>query len=164
MMQPIPGYPDYFADRQGNIYSMKHIGRGGGAPNKPHRLKGTRMKYGYLSVEMVLDGKRSRRIVSNLICMTFHGPRPLGLVCCHGPQGPRNDSASNLSWDTMKKNMGEDRRRDGTMRTKLSVDDVKAIRLTDGKMTRREVGKLFGITPEQVGHIVHRQQWEWVHD
>ena len=45
-----------------------------------------------------------------LVCETFHGPRPEGMLCCHRDDDQNNNRADNLYWGTRAENE-EDRAR-----------------------------------------------------
>ena len=56
-----------------------------------------------------------------LVCTTFHGPRPEGLVCCHKDDDQENNRADNLYWGTHKENR-EDRARNNGMYADAGAD------------------------------------------
>jgi len=93
-MKPIPGQRGYFADRNGNIWSINS------KDGVPRKLK-PGLTRGYYGVS--LSGKRSF-YVHRLILQTFVGVCPDGMQSCHN-NGKRSDNRlSNLRWDTFKNN------------------------------------------------------------
>lgn len=64
-------------------------------------LRGT----SYLAVTLFLDGVPDRRTVHYLVLETFVGPRPDGLVACHGNGDPVDNRVENLRWDTQSANI-----------------------------------------------------------
>lgn len=71
-----------------------------------------RHKSGHLGVNLHKEGKRVTKHVHKLVAAAFIGPCPDGLVVCHGPNGVKDNSVSNLSYGTTRKNAGEDYNRD----------------------------------------------------
>lgn len=68
------------------------------------------------------------------VLLTFVGPRPEGMECCHEDGSRKNNNLSNLRYDTPKGNW-EDRRKHGRARegvnhpcSKLTEDQVREIR------------------------------------
>ncbi len=55
-----------------------------------------------------VDLSRHNRIksfcVHKLILLTFVGPPPVGMVCCHGDGKPWHNCLANIRWDTHKAN------------------------------------------------------------
>jgi hypothetical protein len=107
--------------------------------------------------------------VHRLVLETFVGPCPPGMECCHEDDDRGNNVLSNLRWDTPKANAA-DRERNGRQprgesspRSKLTADDVRAIRREHaaGKSMKR-IAKERNIDASQVSNIVHRRQWAHV--
>lgn len=59
---------------------------------------------GHLLVVLSIRNRRKTRLVHQLVLEAFVGPRPDGLVSCHGVGGPRDNRPSNLRWDTIPNN------------------------------------------------------------
>lgn len=172
-MKLIPNWPDYFADKRGNIYSMKPMGAPGKIklPTKPRKLKPAIDSGGYHYVSFYRDKKHYTVRVGRLILETFRGSCPESMECCHGITGPRDDSLKNLSWGTHKKNAGEDRLRDGTDNRgekcgahKLNRKQVLQARLWASKIPQVEIAKRLGISKQTVCDIFHRRSWAWLEE
>lgn len=80
----------------------------------------------------------------------------------------RCNEITNLSWGTMKQNLGPDRVRDGTdnrgeksSNAKLNSRQVRVIRrLIESKsMTQEEIGNIFGVTEATIRDIKTRRRW-----
>lgn len=69
---------------------------------------------GYLYVTLSRIGERRNRHLHALVLEAFVGPRPEGLVACHGSEGKSVNTVANLRWDTMTANMLDAVHRDGT--------------------------------------------------
>lgn len=63
---------------------------------------------GYRAVRVSVDGKRERRMVHQVICRAFHGPRPTPAhEVCHIDGDPTNNRPQNLRWGTRKENAAD---------------------------------------------------------
>jgi hypothetical protein len=88
--------------------------RYGGTYERPLRgrlLRPGPNTHGYLGVNL---GRRVHLPVHQLVLKAFADPCPEGHEACHGPGGRTDNRLVNLSWGTRAKNLGPDRRRDGT--------------------------------------------------
>jgi len=61
---------------------------------------------GYLTV-MIGFGKRISAMVHTLVLTAFRGPRPHGLMCCHGDDVKTNNHIGNLRWGTRMENKAD---------------------------------------------------------
>lgn len=103
----IPGFSNYRVSRCGKIGScFKRAGFGWERTDKVQRvLKPSENNRGARGVILTRDdGKKIHTRVSTLVLTAFVGPRPDGTECCHYDGDPRNNSASNLRWDTRLSN------------------------------------------------------------
>jgi hypothetical protein len=124
---------------------------------------------GHPKVVLMKNGKRHYLYVHHLVLMTFWGPCPPGLQCCHRNGNPRDNRISNLRWGTPASN-AEDRERHGRTvkgsrcaRSKLSVDQVLSIReLYANGRKPTELGRQFGVSPEAIKFIAKRKVWKHV--
>lgn len=134
--------------------------------HKSKLLRLTPDKAGYLKVRI----GQETRLVHQLVLFAFVGPRPDGCVACHGPAGIADNSLGNLSWGSLSKNMGDDRRRDNTLPcgethylAKLTVEKVKYIRkhYNEHKNCAR-LADLLGISSATVHSVVTGKTWKHV--
>lgn len=125
----------YQAGNLGRVRSLDRI--------VPHRRYGTVKLQGrilrpapsgpnkrYLAVSLSKGGIGTKVLVHRVVAAAWLGPCPDGHEVCHGPNGQRDNSVSNLRYDT-RQNNGLDRRRDGTDRGRpvKRSDNVKFISL-----------------------------------
>ena len=160
-MRPIPGWSRYFADEDGNIYSVRrrtYCKLLNPAPNSMGRLVVTLYK----------NGPRKTVLVHRLILETFVGPCPPGMEACHNDGDPLNNRLDNLRWDTHTANFA-DAIRHGTSNqgerhgmAKLTADQVRAIRKESG--TQREIAKKYGVSQRAIYGIKSRRDWAWLED
>lgn len=112
----IPGHEQYAADRSGGIWNLENKWQ----PVGPRKLKQSIDLYGYPTVRIWINGKHSFRKVHALVCMAFHGPRPIKHETRH-LNGIRDDNRpENLAWGTTKENY-EDRRKHGNDRMRRGI-------------------------------------------
>lgn len=168
-MKAIPNFDGYFADEQGNIWSLRPYKRSAHPRTEPIQIHAHPNPNGYLMVNLQRDRKKIRIAVHRLILTTFVGPAPQGFVGCHGPNGKTDNSLANLSWGTPSKNE-RDKWRDGTMpageshkRSKLRDDDIRQMRqLHSNGMTAKEISELFPTCHSNVCLILNGKAWSHV--
>lgn len=105
---PVVGWEGFYeVSDQGRVRSLDRVSTRNG---RPYRQRGRILKpwptppMGYLSVGLHGDGAVRRVRVHTLVLEAFVGPRPEGLVACHGPDGHRVNTPANLRWDTQPEN------------------------------------------------------------
>lgn len=172
-IKPIPGFPGYFADIQGNIWSG--WGNGGrrrintGIPTK--KLKPSENTNGnYLFVNLYREKKKYIRRVHRLILETFVGPRPENMQCCHEDGIKLNVALSNLRWDTKSSNEkdkivhGTSNRGAGNGRARLTEEEVIEIKrlLESGEISQIELTKLFNTTDTAISNINVGRTWSHI--
>lgn len=165
-MKPLTEYPGYFAGSDGNVYSVRARNRFSKPPTEPRQLNTGGGSSGYANVSLYVGESRVSRKVHSLVCEAFHGPRPVGMECCHGPNGRRDNTPENLSWGTHRKNNGEDEVRDGTDNRgekhglhKLTSEQVLEIRRLKGHMMHRDIAKRFGVDRATITGICSGKHW-----
>jgi hypothetical protein len=124
----------------------------------------------YLSVTLSRGSVKVRSNVHVLVAEAFLGPRPEGMLACHADGTKRNCRADNLYYGTPKQN-SEDAIRHGVQvrgerqaAAKLTDDDVRRIRLLAGKLTQRQIAKMFGVVQSTIGVIIRNQAWRHVQE
>lgn len=162
---PVPGYRLYHVSDLGRVRSF-HGGKGGGKRGgllNPTPRKGP---IDYLCVALYEDGKRSHRLVHQLVMEAFVGPRPEGLEVCHGPGGHHDNRLVNLSYASSAKN-AEDKRRDGTL---IFGEGIVGSRLTEQVViecrrryaageTTTALAAEFGVNAGTMGEAVTGDSW-----
>lgn len=162
-MKAIPQYPGYYADCNGNIYSM----RSGSC-----RKLSQRLHRGYLHVT-VRDSncpvKEHKEPVHKLILNAFVGSRQGEQVCRHLNGNATDNRLSNLCWGTAQENV-QDSIRHGTavclrhgeesVASKLKMDDVLKIRwLYDFGYKQKELAENYNISQHHVSDIINGRTW-----
>jgi hypothetical protein len=86
--------------------------------------------------------------------------------CFNGAKGCVNPR--HIRWATASENE-QDKVASGTSNrgerhgmSKLSEDDVRAIRDLEGAMPQTEIARTFGISKWTVGEIIRRERWGWL--
>lgn len=129
---------------------------------------------GYPALGLRKNGQDKMLKVHALVLTAFVGPRPLGLVCCHGDGSRTNNHLSNLRWDTSSANR-QDAIEHGTVVVyrgeanrwaKLTEEQVTEIRhlYAAGGVTQCELAARFGVAQASVGRAIHRKTWAHLDD
>jgi DNA-binding MarR family transcriptional regulator len=134
-----------------------------GNPLQPRTNEG-----GYATVSLYCNGKKVTRLVHQLVCEAFHGPKPFPEAQVRHRDGERlNNWAENLTWGTAAENW-EDRRRHGMDNcgewnglAKLTWEQVREIRTryAAGGVTQTELAAEYGVTPSNLGPILTGETW-----
>lgn len=103
------------------------------------------------------------------------GEIPDGLLVLHNCPDGDNPSCVNPAhlWlgtnadnvaDRVRKGRSKPRRGEQHGRAKLTADDVRNIRAlyAEGELSQRQIGELYGITQQHIGHIVNHKTWKGV--
>lgn len=168
--KPIPGYAYYEASSLGRIRSIAREVNGyshrGCRPVKMKRqakmmsqnVRGS----GYLYVCLCTDGMERKEQVHKLILLAFKGPCPSGMQACHRDGNPKNNAASNLRWDTPKRNQadrighGTDKRGEDVGTAKYKTEDVASIK---AGARFKEMREKIGISRSQFYRIKRGDAW-----
>lgn len=131
----VPGFPCYAVSKDGeSLYSCRLYGSklrrlGPWWKMKPKFSSCIEKKRPYFDL-FVEVGKPERFFLHQLVMMTFVGPCPAGLECCHENDDPMDNRLENLYYGTKRDNM-EDAIRNGL----LSVgEDSTAAKLTNAQV------------------------------
>lgn len=157
-LDPIPGFPGYFACRLGVIFSMRWRWTTYPIPLKPRTGKD-----GYHNVSLHRNGKRYLKRVHHLVLETYVGSRAEGMECRHLNNIPTDNRLSNLAWGTVRE-QNDDKIAAGSLKgtrnsaAKLTEDDVRAIRT----MTTAEAVKRYGISRVTALRVRKRQSWSHI--
>lgn len=109
--KPLPDFPGYGIDTDGNAWSCWIHGTGRYRwADHWHKLKGC--KKGRHSVILCRDKKKYTRRIYRLVLETFIGPCPPGKEACHYDDDQSNNRLYNLRWDVHENNCA-DRSRNG---------------------------------------------------
>lgn len=102
--RPVPGYSAYEVSDLGRLRSVDRIDAAGKrrrgrllSPRKAHK--------GHLVAALREAGVRKDILMHHLVLITFVGPRPDGMECCHWNDDPADNRLANLRWDTRSANI-----------------------------------------------------------
>ena len=174
-MKEIPNFPDYFADRDGSIFSRKR--------GELIKLKLFMGGHGYLRVNLSTPHDKHFQVaVHRLVLLAYQGEPGEGCEARH-LNGIRTDNRRfNLTWGTRKeqtmdrfshgtmnkktplqKSFVHPNSGDGNANTSLKPDDVRRIRdLAHSGMTQKEIAKMFDVWPMCISRIVRRERWDHI--
>ncbi len=134
------------------------------APCSPRRVERLDKKTGYLSVRLMVDGKRHLCVAQRLVWQHFHGDIPEGLIVNHKNGIKDCNRPDNLELETYSGNTKHayrvglmDEHGERNPASTLSNHDVGAIRAAyaAGGVTMAELGRRFGCTFQHVSVLVH---------
>lgn len=150
--RPIPGFPGYWAYRDGRIERRTLLKGGRGNPDRYLRLS-------------IRDAEGDLKTVKvhYLVALAFHGPRPKGLVIRHLNGNPLDNRATNLGYGTHGDNM-QDRARHGTAargtdqpNAKLTDRAVREIRTSD--LGTAALASRYGVSETCIKQARKRHSW-----
>lgn len=143
--------------------------RGKGSHNKGY-VYIPRIRDGYSTIRLNINGKRKHLLVNRLVCEAFNGPSPNGNYHAAHKNGDQTKNfPKNLYWATPQQNI-EDRERHGkTMRgdghyyRKLSSCDIPKIRkFISAGIPSTEIAKKYGVTSSAIKAIKGKITWKHV--
>jgi hypothetical protein len=161
--KPIPGFEGYFADTDGEIWSV-YKGKGG-----LEKLTQQIDKFGKKRIRIRFDhGKKKSTLAHRLILLTFVGPCPPGMECCHNDGNGSNNVLSNLRWDTRKSNRA-DSLRHGTRplgekhwNSKLTSAQVLEMREKAKTQSMYSLAKEYKLSKMGAANIIKGVSWGWL--
>ncbi len=105
----IPGWEGFYeVSDKGRVRSVERIvphGKVGTVRIRSRVLKQGAHRAGHLWVELCGPQGSGTRQVHQLVLEAFVGPKPEGMLTCHGDGNPQNNHLSNLRWGTQTDNM-----------------------------------------------------------
>lgn len=164
----IPGFPNYAASADGDIWVM-FSGSRRFSGRVPFTLRTKIAQNGHRYVGLTKNGHVHWHNVSRLITLAFHGEPPTSAhMACHRDGNPLNNFPFNLYWGTHEENM-MDKRHHGRAKGSrnpyaiLKESDALAIkqRLTLG-LPQKEIATEFGISVALVCAINTGRLWSHV--
>lgn len=160
-----PSAPTLLVSETGQVVRMASSRRKGkGWQTFPEvQIKARSIATGYLAINSKDRGVRRTLYVHRLVAEAFLGSPTDANEVNHKDGNKANNSVSNLEWTTHSKNLQRAVRSGLTSRHILTPDDVRQIRLLVSKQVKRsEIARLFGVSPQAVGHIESGRCWGWL--
>lgn len=158
-LRGIPGYPSYFVDDDGDVFSRKY--------GDLRKLKFWIGTTGYKWVALRRDGETYNRRVHHLVLEAFVGPMPEGHFGCHEDDNKLNNNVRNLRWDTRRANHDDAIRNGKTARGERSgmsrFKDHEIIKMREmyaSGFTQYEIASAFGTHQGCVSSIVRGKKWK----
>jgi hypothetical protein len=104
-IKEIPGYPGYYCDRFGGVYTTRLKGRHLESRGPLREMRPRKREDGYLQAHFRMDGKEFLPLVHVLVLETWVGPRPGQKIVANHKNGVKNDNrVENLEWCTYSEN------------------------------------------------------------
>lgn len=160
--KPVVGFEEsYEVSDRGRVRSIDRV-----TPHGAHRrgveLSAAPGHRGHLRVTLFDHGDRRLIYVHRLVLEAFVGPCPRGMECCHSDGDPKNNSLTNLRWDTRSAN-GLDAAKHGTHGNKrkshclrghpLVLPNLVAAHLKRGQRTCRACSQASTYISQHGGNI-----------
>jgi hypothetical protein len=123
-------------------------------------LRPGKSRQGYLTVSPVINGRNKPMRVHHMVLITFVGPRPEGMVCCHANDIPDDNRVENLRWDTPQNNVNERQERGYQPNPKLSRESVTQIRADTRSI--KAIARAYGIDRKTVRQVKSGVLWKHV--
>lgn len=124
-------------------------------------LKPFKSKWGYLMVDLSIQGKRTRKTVHRLVAETFLGVSDLPVN--HRDGSKTNNALSNLEFVTHSENSQhayDSGLREAPQNSDLSKDDIMDIveRINEGEK-QKDIAHEYSLSPQAVCDIMHGRTW-----
>jgi len=168
--RPVEEFTGYDVSNEGRVRGWRKGYRGGFMKRPmPIMLSTQKDKDGYPTIRLSDGKRRKKQRVHSLVLKAFVGPRPEGENASH-LNGNRMDNRSvNLVWESQKQNIAR-KKEHGTQQigengssSKLTNKDVRSIRRLDSEgVNFIRLAEMFGVTRQNIGHIVNRSTWTHV--
>lgn len=151
--KPIPDFPGYEVDTEGNVFSMRY--------GRERLLKfGTQSPMGYLSVRLFHEGTGRTMRVNRLVAITFIPNPDNKPYVLHSNDLPTDNKADNLRWGTHQENMTDKSSKHRAPygeyhhNSKLSTKDIEEIRTPKYRYgLNRELARKYNVWPSTISKI-----------
>lgn len=161
------------------IYEVSALGRVRSLDRKiRHRSGGLRRwrgrilvpvkRFQYWAVSLHKNGMQDTKQIQSLVMTAFIGGPPNNMEICHNDGDGRNNTLTNLRYDTRASNC-EDRKRHGTApvgsrhgQAKLTETDVLEIRRLAVSTDQRILAKKFNVSQSSISQIITETTWRHI--
>lgn len=166
----IPGLlPGYMVSSLGRIWEPDRVTPARGIRREARLARPCVLKNGYLAVRAMTEASSVRTVyVHELVALAFHGPRPVRNHIRHLDGNQRNNRAENLAYGTAMENihdtirLGRHAHGETSGRSKLTDDQVRAIRDMRAIMRQAELAALFGVCKSTISMVSRKITWAHV--
>jgi len=132
-------------------------------------LKNQADRYGYMSVDLNIDGDRLFSRIHRLVAAAFIGVCPDGKEVNHKDGDKANNHPENLEYVTSSENQRHayaiglrSNRGEKAPNSKLKEEDVRKIILRIGKETHKSIAKDFNVGRSTIAAIACGQNWSYL--
>ncbi len=167
ILKEIPGFPNYFAGSDGEIYSKNY--KKNHIPKEYRKLKYGRQRLNYKVYNLKVDGKCKTQRGHVLVCLAFHGLRPIGKQCSHLNDDKENNCPENLKWETDSENKKRKYINNGgdkglkNSRSIFTCDDILKIRLLlQSNLTHQQIANEMNCSRTSISRIYNFKRYEEV--
>jgi hypothetical protein len=124
---------------------------------------------GYPHITLVGKGNRKTTRISHLVASTFIGPRPIGAQVCHNDGDRKNNTLTNLRYDTCSNNHadkhlhGTNQEGETNHNAKFRNLDILKIRTLLGKGEKQQaIASIYGVSTVTIHKIKHGKTWKHI--
>lgn len=131
-------------------------------------VKGCINSMGYKQITSHTPEQRKKtKTVHSMVAEAFLGERPEGAHVAHWDGDRGNNCVENLRYATAKENIGDDRRRHGTLpygekNYKTSFKDSDVINILKSPMKNADIARQYKVTKECISNIRRGKTWSHV--
>lgn len=117
---------------------------------------------GYLAIQLTACGNRKKRfLIHTIVASAFIGPKPPSADVNHIDGNKRHNAVCNLEYLSRSDNL-KHAFRTGLRKTKLTPEDVIAIRSQFGIVPKNELARRYGISYQTIKQIARRNIWNHI--
>jgi hypothetical protein len=171
LWEPLPGYE--------GLYAVGSLGHVRSVPRRIVHRDGTIRRWlggplraglvaGYLGVRLSRGGRETSHHVHALVALAFLGPRPDGMQVHHKNGLKLDNRLANLMYVSASRNTqhaydeGFAARGERHYRSRLTEDAVREIRAARGRVSKRELARMYGVHPSTIGGVWTKRNWKHV--
>lgn len=168
-IRKFPCAPDrYLVSEDGSVFGV--VGNSCKPLAEPRKLRTNQDQkgYHYIGLRGLGNSKKQKRIaVHQIVCITFHGPRPSKRhEVGHTDGDNQNNSARNLRWVTRKENAADRTRHSRTVwgeasnTARLNLDAVEAVKfLRASGWPASKLAKCFRVSAQSIYKVLKGSSW-----
>lgn len=163
-MKQIEGFENYLISQHGDVYSLPKKTRKG-----TRKLKPVKQKTGYLLVDLVKNGCRTKKLVHRLVAEAYIPNLDNKPQVNHIDGVKHNNHKSNLEWATRSENQKHAIRiglrtakGEKNSQAKLDMYDVLEIRELLKTTSKKELSKMYKVSISTIYDIQSKRSWSHI--
>ncbi|MFA6897218.1 MAG: HNH endonuclease [Patescibacteria group bacterium] len=163
---PIKGFPHYFIDNLGNVYS-EYSKKKNAERKSLLKMKLSTKKDGHNYISLYNNGVVKKKFVHRLVLENFDRLPKYWEECRHLNGNPADNRLENLKWGSRSENSidkalhGKSNRGERNGQNKLKESQVIEI-LKSNNTNMSAIARLYGVNSKTISDIKNRKNWNWV--